>query len=153
MNREYHAKHPSGDVLSHEQLSLRRAHTLIKHVFNGRSRRIIETYTWKTHSPVSSDDKVEHHCTACHRPRFLKHWWKEKPRPEATETNPDQDRYMCNTCFANNWDLVVPETYSGRLPRMFTSPDYPPPYRKERLKAMAQKVKEEHEKDHKQERS
>jgi hypothetical protein len=37
----------------------------------------------------------------------------------------DTDRYMCNTCFANDWPRVVPETYTGRLHRLFRSPDLP----------------------------
>lgn len=152
--RAYRQEHPVEHNLAHEQLSIRRATTLVKHVFHGRPKSIAETYTWKTHAPVSFDDKVEHRCTACDQSRFLKYWWREKPRPEATETSSHHDRYMCSRCFASDWNLVVPETYSGRLSKLFTSPDYPPPYRQERLKAekSAQKVKKEHEEDQKEER-
>ncbi|KEQ68563.1 hypothetical protein M436DRAFT_58224 [Aureobasidium namibiae CBS 147.97] len=151
-NREYRKKHPGVEHLQHEQLSIRRATRLVEQVFSGRSKTIANTYTWKTHTPVSFDDKVEHHCTACHRFRFLKHWWKEKSRPETTETSSNHDRYMCSRCFANDWNLVVPETFSGRLPRLFTSPDYPPPFRKERLKAnkSAHDIKKQHEEDEKE---
>jgi hypothetical protein len=65
------------------------------------------------------------------------------------ETDPDQDRYMCNHCFANDFKLMVPENSSDipRLSQLFTSPNFPPPYKRERLKAQvsADKVKDEHE--------
>lgn len=32
---------------------------------------------------------------------------------------------MCSHCFANDWPRVVPETYTGKLPRIFRSPDLP----------------------------
>lgn len=83
----------------------------------------------------------------------MKHWWKEKPRPDATDVKSNQDRYMCNHCFANDWDLIVPEKHSGKLPRIFTSPDHPPPLKRERLKmakVSGDEVKGEHEADHKE---
>ncbi|KAI4726493.1 hypothetical protein E4T49_05722 [Aureobasidium sp. EXF-10728] len=89
--------------------------------------------------------RVDHHCTACGRNRFLKFWFKEKLPPHVTDTQPDEDRYMCNACFANNWDLVVPETCSGKLHRVFTSPDYPPPYASHRPKAASTKQEAKHE--------
>ena len=149
----YRKKHPGLDYGQHEQLRIRRANTLAKHVFHSPLKA--KTYTWKTHNPVSYDDQVDHHCTACDKICFLKYWWQEKPHSEATETDSDHARYMCSLCFASNWDLVVPETYSGKLPRIFVSPGYPPPFLKERLKAKtsAQKVKEEHGEDQKEERS
>lgn len=79
-------------------------------------------FTWKTHTWIRYPDRVAHHCTGCHRDRFLRLWWKEKPEV-SEESGPD--RYMCNHCFANDWPRVVPETYTGRLASMFTSPELP----------------------------
>jgi hypothetical protein len=134
----------------HEKLSTRRATKLQQSVFNKPWR--LEAWTWKTHTPISYNDRVDHLCTVCDENRFLKHWWKEKLRPEATDTDPDQDRYMCNHCFANNFNLVVPENRSEipRLSQLFTSPNYPPPFRRARLKAQASAndIKDEHEDEH-----
>jgi hypothetical protein len=98
---------------------------------------------------------VDHHCTACDEIRFLKHWWKERLHPDAMDTDSGQDRYMCNHCFANDFNLMVPENCSDipRLSRLFTSPDFPPPFRRERLKAQASavEIKDEHEKEHEEE--
>jgi hypothetical protein len=135
----------------HEKLSTRRATKLQQCVFNTPWR--METWTWKTHTPISYHDRVDHYCTACDEIRFLKHWWKEKLHPDAMETDPDQARYMCNHCFANDFKLMVPENSSDipRLSQLFTSPNFPPPYKRERLKAQvsADKVKDEHEEEHK----
>jgi hypothetical protein len=104
-----------------EDLRLRRAKTLYTIFQRGGTDR----YTWKTHTPTRYPDRVDHHCTGCNRERFLMLWWKEKPQtPKLTEQS-DTDRYMCNTCFANDWPRVVPETYTGRLHRLFRSPDLP----------------------------
>ena len=138
----------------HEKLSVRRATTLGIRVFAESWR--MEAWTWKTHKPVSYHDRVDHHCTACDRIRFLKHWWKEKPRPDTTDVKSNQDRYMCNYCFANDMDLIVPEKYSGRLPQIFTSPDHPPPFGLtllEMAKVSGDGVKGEHEADHKEGRT
>jgi hypothetical protein len=84
-----------------------------------------DKYTWKTHTPIRYPDRVDHYCTGCSRERFLNTWWKEKlGRPESSEQS-GPDRYMCNNCFANDWPRVVPETYTGRLPPIFMSPDLP----------------------------
>jgi hypothetical protein len=112
-------------------------------------RQGIQEWAWKSHTPVLEHDRVDHKCTACGNIRFLRLWWKEKLPRQAKDANSDRDQYMCNHCFANNFKLMVPETYTGKLPRLFTSPDHPPPYRCERLKAeaSAHEVKKEHEED------
>ncbi|KAI4833694.1 hypothetical protein E4T44_09276, partial [Aureobasidium sp. EXF-8845] len=106
-------------------------------------------WTWKSHTPVLEQDRVDHTYTACGNVRFLKLWWRENLPGKATDANSDQIRYMCNHCFANKWELVVPETYPGKLSRLFTSTDHPPMFRRERLKAeaSANEVKKEHEED------
>jgi hypothetical protein len=135
----------------HEKLSTRRATKLQQFIFNKPWR--LRAWKWKTHTPISYLDRVDHHCTACDENRFLKHWWKEKLRPEATGTDPNQDRYMCNHCFANEFNLMVPENRSEipRLSQLFTSPNFPSPFRRARLKSQAPVVdiKDEHEEKHK----
>jgi hypothetical protein len=137
----------------HEKLSTRRATKLQQYVFHTPWRK--ETWTWKAHTPISYHDRVDHHCTACDEIRFLKHWWKERLHPDAMDTDSGQDRYMCNHCFANDFNLMVPENCSDipRLSRLFTSLDFPPPFRRERLKAQASavEIKDEHEKEHEEE--
>jgi len=130
----------------HKNLGTRRSIRLLQHVFS--TRRLTKTWTWKTHKPVSYHDRVDHRCTACDQIRFLKYWWKEKPCDEAKDTSSDQDRYMCNHCFANDWNLVVPEKYSGKSPLLFTSPDHPLPFKRQRSK---EAVKEERQSDQKEE--
>jgi hypothetical protein len=99
-------------------LELRRSSTLSVLLNKG----VNDTHTWKTHTPIRYSDRVDHHCTGCNRDRFLMAWWKEKlETPELW----DQDRYMCNRCFANDWPRVVPETYTGYLANIFRSPELP----------------------------
>jgi hypothetical protein len=52
-------------------------------------------------------------------------WWKEKSSRLESSEQSDPDHYMCSHCFANDWPRVVPETYTGKLPRIFRSPDLP----------------------------
>jgi hypothetical protein len=138
----------------HEKLSVLRVTTLSIRVFSESWR--MKAWTWKTHKPVSYDDRVDHRCTACDKIRFLKHWWKGKPLPDATDVKSNQDRYMCNHCFATDWDLIVPEKHTGKLPGIFTSPDHPPPFGRmlpEMAKVSGDEVKGEHEADHKEGRT
>jgi hypothetical protein len=115
-----------------------------------RQQRSNQEWAWKHHTPVLDEDRVDHTCTACGNIRFPKLWWKEKLLGKATDANSHQDRYMCNSCLANDWELMVPEIYSGKLPRLFTSPDHPPPYKRERFKAeaSANEIKKEHGENH-----
>jgi len=101
-----------------EDLSSRRSKHLNYFIRRGPSNAL----TWKTHTHIRYLDRVAHHCTSCNRDRFLRLWWKEKPEV-SEESGPD--RYMCNHCFANDWPRVVPETYTGRLASIFTSPELP----------------------------
>lgn len=104
-----------------ESLSYRRSKRLSNLVLRGKDNVL----TWKTHTPIRYLDPVDHHCTGCNRDRLLMVWWQEKPdNPEVSgESRPD--RYMCNRCFANDWPRVVPETYTGKLNGIFTSPELP----------------------------
>ena len=139
--KQYRRDH-SPEQPKHKNLGDRRSDRLLQRVFS--TWRTTETWTWKTHKPVSYHDRIDHRCTACGKLRFLKYWWKEKPCDKATDTSSDQDRYMCNHCFANDWNLVVPEKYSGKLPLLFTSPDHPLPSMRLRSK---EEVKEESQSD------
>lgn len=109
-----------------ESLKIRRAATLAALVRNNK-RWIKEKWSWPTHEPVRTQERVEHYCTNCDQSRQLKVWWKEKDLGQVPQTESSQDRYMCNSCFASRWDLVVPEGNIERLPPLFTSPDHPPP--------------------------
>jgi hypothetical protein len=134
--------------LRHPDLMTRRANSLRKVICQ---RRSTQEWAWKSHTPVLDKDRIDHTCTACGNIRFLKLWWKEKPLGKAAaDATLDQDRYICHNCFANNFELMVPESYLGKLPRLFTSPDHPPPYKSQRPRAevSANKVKKEHEEDH-----
>ncbi|KAG9559372.1 hypothetical protein KCU71_g5876, partial [Aureobasidium melanogenum] len=112
-----------------QNLKKRRADTLSAYL-NGSRRPSQENWSWPTHTHVHYPDRIYHRCTKCDRTRFLSMWWKEKlPGKHSNTDDASQDRYMCNYCFANSWDLVVPEGNIERLPRLFTSPDYPPPVR------------------------
>jgi hypothetical protein len=99
-----------------ENLGFRRTKALANSLNNGRW--IKEGWTWKLHTPVITPDRVDRHCTACHKDRFLKLWWATKAEPTT---------YLCNTCFANDFDLMVPEGQHGKLPAVFTSPHLPLP--------------------------
>lgn len=112
-------KHQAASRRAHaEDLSYRRSTQLDNLV----RRKAANALTWKTHTYVRYPDRVDHHCTGCNRDRFLMLWWKE--RPEVSEES-GPDRYMCNHCFANDWPRVVPETYTGKLAKIFTSPELP----------------------------
>ncbi|KAG9533495.1 hypothetical protein KCU93_g409, partial [Aureobasidium melanogenum] len=104
-----------------EDLSRRRANQLANFLLRGAAERS----TWRTHAPIRYTDRVDHHCTSCNRNRFLRKWWKEKPEAPRNSEQPNPDRYMCNHCFANDWPRVVPETYKGKLPAIFRSPEFP----------------------------
>ncbi|KEQ80789.1 hypothetical protein M438DRAFT_280717 [Aureobasidium pullulans EXF-150] len=97
-------------------LVLRRSNALQEIIDKG-SRWTKEGWTWRTHAPAPSSDRVEHCCTSCEKLRYRKLWWKEH----------NSDQYMCNSCFANHFDLVVPENVMGKMPLLFTSPTHPPP--------------------------
>lgn len=99
-----------------QSLFLRRAMWLNAFLRNGRWLK--EGWTWKLHTPVKTPDRVDRHCTACDRDRFLKLWWATKAEPTT---------YVCSSCFANDFNLVVPEGQHDKLPAIFTSPDHPPP--------------------------
>ncbi|KAH0285105.1 hypothetical protein M436DRAFT_86044 [Aureobasidium namibiae CBS 147.97] len=84
-----------------------------------RSKRLVEEgWSWRLHTPVHTPDRVDRHCTACDQDRFLKLWWATKAEPTT---------YMCNSCFANDFDLMVPEGQHKNLPAVFTSPHLPGP--------------------------
>jgi hypothetical protein len=121
----------SREQLRHLDLMTRRA--ILLNAVIRRLQRSNQRWAWKSHTPVLDKDRVD-------RMKFL---------GNATDANSDQDRYMCNNCFASNWELMVPETYSGRLAPLFTSPDHPPPFKLERLnaEASANETKKEHEED------
>lgn len=108
--REYYAQS------TRESLRFRRGRWLV--AILQQSRWIKERWTWKLHVPVKTADRVDHHCTACDRNRFLRLWWATKVEPTT---------YMCNTCFASDFDLMVPEGQHKKLPRLFTDPSHPPP--------------------------
>lgn len=101
-----------------EKLEIRRSRLLASHILKNL-RWIKEGWTWKLHEPVITPDRVDHDCTACQRSRYLRLWWREKS---------NQSRYTCSTCFANKFDLVVPESEQDKeLPRLLTDPTHPPP--------------------------
>ncbi|CAD0089700.1 unnamed protein product [Aureobasidium vineae] len=135
--------------MQHEALATRRATSLQGFLASKRWER--DNWIWRTHKPALYDDRVDHHCTACDKNRFLKGWWKEKNPAHDTDTHPDKDRYMCNACFANNWDLMVPIAYSSKLIPIFTSPEYPPLSKNQRPKAeqTTDEAKNEREEDDK----
>jgi hypothetical protein len=99
-----------------ESLRHRRARWLVAML--QKSRWIKEQWTWKLHVPVKTADRVDHRCTACDKNRFLRLWWATKVEPTT---------YMCNACFASDFDLMVPEGHHKKLPRLFTDPSHPPP--------------------------
>jgi hypothetical protein len=102
--------------LRQESLIHRRATALSDSMKSGRWIR--EAWTWKLHTPVVTPDRVDRHCTGCHQDRFLKLWWATKAEPTT---------YMCNSCFANDFDIMVPEGQQKPLPPVFTSPHLPVP--------------------------
>lgn len=99
-----------------QNLSHRRSQRLLKILSRGRWIR--EGWTWKLHTPVITPDRVDHHCTACQQHRFLRIWWATKAEPTT---------YMCNSCFASDFDIMVPEGEHKRLSQIFKSPDLPSP--------------------------
>jgi hypothetical protein len=106
---------------AHEDLGRRRTNSLYVLL----NRGVADRYTWETHTPIRYPDRVDHHCTGCNRDRFLNTWWKQKSSRLEPSEHSDPDRYMCSHCFANDWPRVVPETYTGNLPKIFRSPDFP----------------------------
>lgn len=96
--------------------SYRRSNLLLSVLRRGRWSK--EGWSWKFHTPVITPDRVDHQCTACQQHRFLKVWWATKAEPTT---------YMCNLCFASNFDIMVPEGHHKRLPQIFNSPDLPSP--------------------------
>ncbi|KAH0377828.1 hypothetical protein KCU92_g9025, partial [Aureobasidium melanogenum] len=132
-NRVHRLKDPYKRILHLRQvragdLKLRRADGLAS--FLGQSKRWVqENWSWPTHQVVRTAARVDRHCTSCDKIRRLKLWWKEKHPPQRLNTESPQDRFMCNYCFANSWDLVVPEGNIEKLPPLLTSPDHPPPAR------------------------
>ncbi|KAH0365944.1 hypothetical protein KCU65_g5658, partial [Aureobasidium melanogenum] len=112
--REYDAS------LDERKLHMRRRSQRLFKILN-EPRWIIEGWTWKLHTPVITPDRVDHHCTACNKDRFLRIWWATKAEPTT---------YICNTCFASDFNLMVPDVPAAqhkKLPRIFTSPDHPSP--------------------------
>ncbi|KAG9700529.1 hypothetical protein KCU95_g731, partial [Aureobasidium melanogenum] len=112
--REYDAS------LDERKLHMRRRSQRLFGILN-ENRWIREGWTWKLHTPVITPDRVDHYCTACQKDCFLRVWWATKAEPTT---------YICNSCFASDFDLMVPEVPDGRnkkLPQIFTSPDYPSP--------------------------
>lgn len=120
-----------------ENLEIRRA-VALDYFCRKNKRWAKENWSWPTHQVVRTAARVDHHCTSCDRIRSLKLWWKEKVLRQASNHDATQDRYMCNYCFANRWDLVVPEGNIKRLPLLFTSPDHPPPPRRTDTKTAQQ---------------
>lgn len=116
MNREKYNARNAHD----RETNLKRRRSIALYVLLNKG--LADTHTWKTHTPIRYSDRVDHHCTGCNRDRFLMAWWKEKSE---TPDLSDQDRYMCNHCFANDWPRVVPETYTGNLANIFRSPELP----------------------------
>jgi hypothetical protein len=102
--------------LQRESLAYRRATALALSMHTGRW--IKEAWTWKLHTPVVTPDRVDRHCTGCHQDRFLKLWWATKAEPTT---------YICNSCFASDFDIMVPEGQHKPLPPVFTSPHLPLP--------------------------
>lgn len=130
-NRRHHLKNRTKNILylrqlRAEDLRLRRANTLASFIRLSK-RWAQEKWSWPTHQVLLTAARVDRHCTSCNQIRRLKLWWKEKQSPQGLETESPQDRYMCNSCFANSWELVVPEGAIENLPPLFTSPDHPPP--------------------------
>lgn len=107
-SKEWHAQRYE------QSLQIRRARAL-RLVLHAK-RWIKEGWTWKLHTPVKTPDRVDRHCTACHQNRFLMLWWATKAEPTT---------YLCNMCFANDFDLMVPEGTHKKLPAVFTSPHLP----------------------------
>ncbi|KAH0384008.1 hypothetical protein KCU92_g4824, partial [Aureobasidium melanogenum] len=103
--------------LDEPKIRMRRRSQYLFKVLSG-NRCITEGWTWKLHTPVVTPERVDHHCTACQRDCFLRVWWATKADPTT---------YICNSCFASDFDLMVPEGQHKKLPRIFTSPDYPSP--------------------------
>ena len=99
-----------------ESLEYRREQSLRITMTN--KRWVNEGWSWKLHTPVKTPDRVDRHCTTCDRNRFLKLWWATKAEPTT---------YVCNSCFANNFDLMVPEGQHKKLSPVFTSPHLPAP--------------------------
>ncbi|KAH0339577.1 hypothetical protein KCU81_g7161, partial [Aureobasidium melanogenum] len=103
--------------LDERKLHMRRRSQRLFRILS-ENRWIREGWTWKLHTPVITPDRVDHHCTACQKDCFLRVWWATKAEPTT---------YICNSCFASHFDLMVPEGQHKRLPQIFTSPDYPSP--------------------------
>lgn len=75
-----------------------------------------KNWSWKTHTPLLYPTRVDHHCTACDRDRYLKNWWKQKSDTSKT----DEPRYMCTSCFASDPERMMPERHPSNLPGFFT---------------------------------
>ncbi|KAH0348502.1 hypothetical protein KCU81_g3318, partial [Aureobasidium melanogenum] len=138
-NRKNHLKNRDKSILHirrlrAEHLRLRRANGLASFI-RGSKRWAQENWSWPTHQVVLTAARIDRHCTSCNQIRRLNLWWKEKHPPQGLETEPPHDRYMCNSCFANSWELVVPEGSIEKLPPLLTSPDHPPPSRLKDTKA------------------
>ncbi|CAD0083247.1 unnamed protein product [Aureobasidium vineae] len=89
--------------------------------------------TWKTHTPVLYEHKIEHRCATCYSNPYLglRLWWKRHNSPDyGSEHIPDL--YECHSCFVADWSRALPVGYEGfvfgqgktlRLSDMATPPD------------------------------
>ena len=68
-----------------------------------------EHWTWKTHELVWYPERVEHHCTTCHRNTPLKIWFRPKINPEILE---------CRRCFTRD-TRCIPENISPTKYKVF----------------------------------
>lgn len=87
--------------------------------YHDKSGALGKNWSWRSHAPVIYNTRVEHHCTACDRERYLALWWKEKISTSTT----DESRYMCNACFASDSERIMPEKHPAKLPGFFTDTD------------------------------
>lgn len=71
----------------------------------------LQDFTWKTHTPMKTKDKVKRACASCGRyqDQGLRLWWKRKnPEP------PTADSYDCFACFYTyNPENVAPIGYES----------------------------------------
>lgn len=104
--------------LSYQESSdYRRTRGLMRHIrYHFGLGELDKDWSWRTHTPLVYPIRVDHHCTACDRDRYLKIWWKQKSETSTT----DEPRYMCTSCFASDPERMMPERHPPKLPGFFT---------------------------------
>lgn len=120
--RKAHLKRNPSDIARlrsfyKESSAYRRTRSLTMFIlYHFKLGQLDENWSWRSHAPLVYPSRVDHHCTACDRDRFLKIWWKEKSITSTIHEN----RYMCTLCFASDPERIMPEQHPAKLPAFFT---------------------------------